>query len=404
MFYLLMILGVIASSIAFLLTDGRSLGSVLFWDRIDYFMDYFNSIYYSRSGPYLNFNVIYPGLITVLYSIIGVLLESTGVSFDSRWEIRASFAGIASYAIFTVVLLALLLCVLLRTKQNLKKETLLFFILILASYPMVYCLDRGNSMLISVIFSLLFFIFFNSEKKEHKYLSFLFLSIAIATKIYPAFFGILVLRDAIRNKNYKDLIPCIIICAVVFIVPFFFTDGTVLDVFRNATKYSEAVSMVGHVSLAGILETTAHGFGMRNFSIGAFSLWISLILMAVGAFVVLADKRAAYWETVSLLVCVQILSVGVAPPYVLLYMIIPAWYFLNDNSSEKNKTYLISLLLAATLVMVPGFLGLNAEHVSYMKAIAVLILTAVLLYNASKRMVASDEGIELDAPLDDRPL
>ena len=404
MFYFLMILGLVASSIAFLLTDGRSLGSVLFWDRIDYFMDYFNSIYYSRSGPYLNFNVIYPGLITVLYSIIGVLLESTGVSFDSRWEIRASFAGIASYAIFTVVLLALLLCVLLRTKQNLKKETLLFFILILASYPMVYCLDRGNSMLISVIFSLLFFIFFNSEKKEHKYLSFLFLSIAIATKIYPAFFGILVLRDAIRNKSYKDLIPCIIICAVVFIVPFFFTDGTVLDVFRNATKYSEAVSMVGHVSLAGILETAAHGFGMRNFSIGAFSLWISLILMAVGAFVVLADKRAAYWETVSLLVCVQILSVGVAPPYVLLYMIIPAWYFLNDNSSKKNKTYLISLLLAATLVMVPGFLGLNAEHVSYMKAIAVLILTAVLLYNASKRMVASDEGIELDAPLDDRPL
>jgi len=54
--------------------------------------------------------------------------------------------------------------------------------------------------------------------------------------------------------------------------------------------------------------------------------------------------------------------------------------------------------------MVPGFLGLNAEHVSYMKAIAVLILTAVLLYSASKRMVASDEGIELDAPLDDRPL
>ena len=269
---------------------------------------------------------------------------------------------------------------------------------------MVYCLDRGNSMLISVIFSLIFFIFFNSEKKEHKYFSFLFLGIAIATKIYPAFFGILVLRDAIRNKSYKDLALCILICAVIFIVPFFFTDGTVLDVFRNATKYSEAVSMVGHVSLAGILETTAHGFGMRNFSIGAFSLWISLILMAVGAFVVLADKRAAYWETVSLLVCVQILSVGVAPPYVLLYMIIPAWYFLNDNSSEKNKTYLISLLLAATLVMVPGFLGLNAEHVSYMKAIAVLILTAVLLYNASKRMVASDEGIELDAPLDDRPL
>lgn len=62
------------------------------------------------------------------------------------------------------------------------------------------------------------------------------------------------------------------------------------------------------------------------------------------------------------------------------------------------------MLLAATLVMVPGFLGLNAEHVSYMKAIAVLILTAVLLYSASKRMVASDEGIELDAPLDDRPL
>ena len=396
MFYLLMILGLIVSSIAFLLTSGQSLGSVLFYNRTDYFMDYFNSIYYSRFGPYLNFNVIYPGFITVLYSIIGVLLESTGVIFDSGWEIRASFAGIASYAIFTVVLLALLLYVLLRTKQNSKKETTLFFILILTSYPMVYCLDRGNSMLISVIFSLLFFIFFNSEKKEHKYLSFLFLSIAIATKIYPAFFGILILRDALKNKNYGDLVLCILICAVIFIVPFFFTDGTVLDVFRNATKYSEAVSMVGHVNLAGILETAAHGFGMRNFSIGAFGLWISLILMAVGAFIVLADKQAPYWETVSLLVCMQILSVGVAPPYVLLYMIIPAWFFLNYRSSEKNKTCLISLLLAATLVMVPGFFGLNAELVSYAKAVAVLILTVVLLLNASKRIASSDKETRPD--------
>lgn len=251
-------------------------------------------------------------------------------------------------------------------------------------------------MLISVIFSLIFFIFFNSEKKEHKYFSFLFLGIAIATKIYPAFFGILVLRDAIRNKSYKDLALCILICAVIFIVPFFFTDGTVLDVFRNATKYSEAISMVGHVGLAGILETAAHGFGMRNFSVGAFGLWISLILMTVGVFVVLADKRAPYWETVSLLVCVQILSVGVAPSYVLLYMIIPAWYFINDRSSKKDGTHIISLLLAVTLIMIPGIFGLNGEHVSYVKAIAVLILTILLIHKASKRIATSNRVREAD--------
>jgi len=47
--------------------------------------------------------------------------------------------------------------------------------------------------------------------------------------------------------------------------------------------------------------------------------------------------------------------------------------------------------------MVPGFLGLNAEHVSYMKAIAVLILTAVLLYSASKRIASSDKETGPDA-------
>ena len=223
-----------------------------------------------------------------------------------------------------------------------------------------------------------------------------FLGIAIATKIYPAFFGILVLREALRNKEYKELSLCILICAIIFIAPFYFTDGTVLDLFRNATGYSEAIQMIGHVSLAGILETTAYGFGLRNVSIGAFGLWISLILMSVGTVVVLADKRAQCWQTVSLLVCIQILSVGVAPPYVLLYMIIPAWYFLNDSSSEENKTFFVSLLLAATLVMVPGFFGLNAELVSYAKAIAVLILTVVLLLNASKRIASSDKETRPD--------
>lgn len=393
MFCILLGLGLIISLIAILLTGGESLSSVLFQDRGDWFMDYFNSIHYSKSGPYINFNVIYPGLITVFYSIIGTLLEIMGVDTGSRWEIRSSSAGLASYVMITVMLLAFLFYVLTRDKKDSKKEMILIFILILTCYPMVYCLDRGNSILMSVIFSLFFFIFFKSEEKKYRYLSFLFLSMAIATKIYPAFFGILVLKDALKNKNYRELTLCIAICIIVFIVPFCFTDGTVLDFFHNATEYSGGLWTIGHVNLVGILETTAYWLYGTQLDIGTFNIWVSVILFTIGTIIILADKTAPYWETVSLLVCIQILSVGVAPPYILLYMIIPMWYFLNDVSSEENKTYLVSLLLAATLLIVPGFQIVNTYSVSYIKAISVLVLTIVLIYNSSKRLLASDKKI-----------
>lgn len=393
LFCILLILGLTISIMAILLTGGESLSSVLFYDRYDQFMDYFNSIYYSRSGPYINFNVIYPGLITVFYSVMGALLEVVGVDTGLRWGIRSSSAGLASYVIITIALLALLFYVLLRNKKSSKKEIILIFVLILTSYPMIYCLDRGNSMLMSVIFSLLFFIFFKSEKKEHRYLSFFFLSLAIAIKIYPAFFGILILKEALKNKDYKELILCITMCVIVFIVPFFFTDGTVLDLFRNATEHSEELWAIGHVSLVGILESTAYWLYGIQLGTGASSIWISLILFAIGAIVVLADKTAPYWETVSLLVCIQILSVGVAPPYVLLYMIIPMWYFLIEDSSEENKTYLVSFLLAIILIMVPGFWIVDANSVSYGKAISVLILTIVLIHNASKRLLTPNKNV-----------
>lgn len=386
-FYLLMIVGLLTSVVFFFLTDGESFFSILYRERSDYFMDYFNSIYYSENGPYSEFKVMYPGLITVFYSAIGKLLAITGTdtSLDG-FAIRSSLFGMISYILVTLFSLLLLMCVLYFRKRISKREFVLFLTLILTSYPMLYCIDRGNSMLIAVIFSLLFFIFFNSDVKREKYLSYVFLGIAIAVKIYPAFFGILVIKEALEKKDAKGLVSCMFICIMLFIVPFFLTDGTATDMIHTALSYSQAVDITEHVNLIRIIVTTSEILNIQLIGLRESGILLSLIMYGIIAIMLLADRTIPYWEAISILVCAQILFAGLGTAYLLLYMIVPAWYFVNSSIPKGKREYAISILFVIILALVPGILRLQADHLTFIKALSVLALMVILIFSSALRI------------------
>ena len=58
--YAITLLGLLSLIIVLLISGKSALDNILFSDRADYFMDYFNSIFYGLNGPYVNYNVIYP--------------------------------------------------------------------------------------------------------------------------------------------------------------------------------------------------------------------------------------------------------------------------------------------------------------------------------------------------------
>ena len=65
---------------------------------------------------------------------------------------------------------------------------------------MLFALERGNSILLAVVFLLVFLWGYQAENKIFQYLSFCALGAAAGIKISPALFGLILLSE----RRYKD--------------------------------------------------------------------------------------------------------------------------------------------------------------------------------------------------------
>lgn len=382
-FYAIMITGIIVSLILCLLTFGKSLEIMLFWDRNDFFMDYFNSIFYSLNDPYFEQKIIYPALIAAVYNAIGIFLETVHGSFSTASEIRGSIAGMLSYILITAITLLGLYWTLSKSKIASQKETAIFYLLVLLSFPMLFTIDRGNSISIVIIFSLLFLIGYSSENKKIRYLSYVSLGIAAGIKIYPLLFGLLVLRKYIQTKKTEDLkdsIACILIGAIVFLTPFLLYEGSFMALINNASGFLGASDAPWLVDISNIIQATALLFGYSEYlafeNVGKV---VSLIFLVFISLYVLFYQDAEKWELICILSGAMVLSTGIGVQYVLLYMVLPAWYFISSNpiSNSKNVFFAISLALALMPFPVPY------QFFSYLKGIMVWAIIIIILVSAA---------------------
>ncbi len=406
-FYSVMVIGIMLSAVAFLITKGSSLDDMLDGDRTAYFMDYFNSIYYSLHDPYFEYDVIYPALTTAGYYAIGAVLEAIHGPFVGSFPfvvIRESASGMLSYLLITAVALFVLYKALNKNKEESRKETAIFFILSLLSFPMLFSIDRGNSVLIAVIFSLLFVAGYDSDDKKTRYLSYVFLGIAAGIKIFPFLFGLLVVRRFVESRKYEDLKEmaiCAVIGAVIFLAPFALFEGSFMAMLDNAFGYSGALFPYGHVDISSIIQTTAILSGYENYSnLAGAGTAVSLIFILSIAIYVLFYKNAEKWELICLLSAAQVLCVGVSVPYVLLYILIPAWYFISSRPVMNLKNAIYAMLLAAVLMLFPGSV-IGNETLSYSKGIILWGIAGIILVSATVRSYKLNR-IDQESKSDDR--
>ena len=100
----------------------------------------------------------------------------------------------------------------------------------------VFMLERGNIVILSLLF-LMFFVFnYNSENMVIRNLALLSLAIATGLKLYPVFFGLLLLN----KKHKKDAVKSIVYGVALFILPFAVTGGiqNIAKMLQNITDIS----------------------------------------------------------------------------------------------------------------------------------------------------------------------
>lgn len=162
--------------------------------------------------PYMN-NSSYPALASLFFYFFArqIPVEADGGFF--------SFMAPVNNVLFMVYMLTTV-CIFINLlngyKTGSKLEKTMFGIIIILSAPYIYMFERGNLVFVALLFLMAFVFEKDSENKYIREISYLCLGIAAALKIYPAVFGLLLIKDG----NYKAAVRVTLYGIAFFVIPF----------------------------------------------------------------------------------------------------------------------------------------------------------------------------------------
>ncbi|MGN0819581.1 MAG: glycosyltransferase family 87 protein [Christensenellaceae bacterium] len=223
--------------------DGRPIffsTSIFFQDAKDIFMDYFNvNFFVYDMNPYLGTGKSsYPPLMLLIAKPFSLISAATNNPVVTRITVRGAISLSLFFAVFFVAGFLLLKKVFKKYGVNGKYLFPTCFVIAFSS-PMLFLIDRANYLLLVFIFIAFFFVFYDSEKRYLRELAILSLAVAVACKIYPAAFGLILLR----KKDYKSILKLGAYVIVLFFLPFvFFEGGFIANLkafFSNLTEFSK---------------------------------------------------------------------------------------------------------------------------------------------------------------------
>lgn len=339
------------SILAGLLTQGEAIKTMLFYDRKDTFMDYFNSIQY-LGKPY-EYKVIYPPLINCFYAICGSMTPLSGTVVASASYLREQqMSWIVFYGVTVLSILGISSFVWLFLDKEKIENKIMFLVCVFFSLPFLFLIERGNSLLYVLLFMLAFLYWYNDRRRIFRFVAYVSLGIATGIKITPFIFALLIFR---RRKWFEGCVAIIII-AIMFYVPFFFLDGD-LTILINNIRYAVSLFQGSVVDGTGTIKMLGNGIYVNLWNtfdiIGRLlniNLWNTykmlsvLIVFGVSSMVLIADK-VAEWKIVALLSIVIILIPGFSIIYCLCYMIFPLVLFMRNDIGERNRINYVYIIL-----------------------------------------------------------
>jgi hypothetical protein len=269
----------------------------------------------------------------------------------------------------------------------------------LLSYPVLFCLDRGNIEIILLIFTSIFLILF---QKKNYYLSAIILSIPISMKGLPAIFLVLLLKE----KKYKAALLCILsTIALTFIALMTFKGGITES---WASYHQHASAFANHwLILPGAYHSTSLFLGVKTIAwyllpsaqqnyIGfthhvnmLINIYNGIAVITLGAITTYVIKyEASFWKNTALLTFAMIILPGISYDYKLLNILPVLFIFLNRTTyaTQLDKIYLtlIALLLIPKnyyYFTLPGHAPIN----NFINMICIFTITGLILYERFKK-------------------
>lgn len=302
------------------------------------FSDFFNSLrdVSLGRGVYSERFVIYPPLANALLWLFSRAVPAaylaTPQEAAATWHLYP--AAILAVTLFFILSLSLLLLVLKNEPHPPILRTVLA-LLLLFSYPVLFVLERGNVAVLALAPLLFFTQTYKSERAVLRELGLLMLGTAAALKLYPALFGLVLLRD----RRYREAVRAALYALVLFLLPSLFFGGPLFCagwLIKNTLSYSEYAgrNAIAYMSAVGASEGVAGAL--------LYGAYLMLLLLLVG-YALLQKKQWKVW----LLTAAVLLSI---PSIFSLYnwlMVLPALLCFLREEQNKGLNVLYFFLMSA---------------------------------------------------------
>lgn len=328
------------------ITHGKVLDRLFFSDHTDSFMDFFNSINHSfHANPY-QIGTIYPPLSYVIYHFIGMFVP-TNIVLSSGHLFRESLEGQAILMVYNIVIILLFISTLKYCLNCEKRLKLLITLLLAFSFPFLYAFQRGNMIILAII-TLMFFVFnYDNKNKIIRELALISLAISASLKIYPALFGLLLLKE----KKWGQGVRCVIYGIAIFILPFVFFDGIsgMKMYINNLLNTSGMMNAYGYACKISFANTISAFLKLNHItiSVGKILPYVYCIsAISIVSFFTLKER----WKRLLLL---SLIIMGVPEfsfTYNSLYLLIPLIDYLNNVNDKKISTFIYGILMSLGFV------------------------------------------------------
>lgn len=346
--------------------------AVFYGDGHDWFMDWFNVVYYSvgkrpytwglieeRSLPPLTFFLLYPFSKLYQYDITG------WVENESRYEARYSQLPIDMFTLVFILSYLLLFYAMYKHSRRAAATGLsditraaLFGVLFISGVNL-FCIDRGNLQVVTAAAVFLYIYLCDTETMSYAGrrvthddegqirsqqaspvrtgTGVFCLAFAAAIKLFPAIMGILLLY----RKKWKEAVGAFVTGMAMFLLPFLWIDQPFLEAIGSFIK-TVGEHARSYLTIAEFGFSTPMLTGFTGLSHGV--LQVIAYILAVLALVT-AWGLKSYWKRIMLVTLVLVMTSGQQGYYCLMFLFLPIVLFFNEEHDIKDVLYVLCFVV-----------------------------------------------------------
>ena len=267
-----------------------------------------------------------------------------------------------------------------------------FFALFVGSYPVLFCLDRGNSELYVALLVGVFLLHYRAQGGPARMAAVGGLVFAISLKIVPVVFCFLYFKD----RRWRELASVLLgVLAVNLLSLFAFQAGAHLNAAEFLGMLGTAQQQASEdpllaafsASLFDGLRVLGWFFGESDFVSFVDDYYFSAAVFVLGAVVIrLLFGRFVVWETAVCLACLGCLLPTISNDYKLCVLLAAVLLLLADHAGTSRRYRMLVLALVAFIcapknwmIVMPGRIRGDIGLGSILTPLAILTVLGVIL-------------------------